>query len=127
MIEVTAGIINKNKKVLIARRAPHKHLGGYWEFPGGKIEKNETPENCLTRELFEELGIKVHVDAFFMQNEHDYGEKQILLKAFFCTYLEGEIQLNDHDCIEWIDIRDFEKYNFAPADIPFIKTLIKTL
>lgn len=123
MINVSAGIIRKGNKTLIARRSPNKHLEGFWEFPGGKIEEGESPEDCLQRELQEELGITVKVGSFFMENIHQYGEKQILLKAFFCEIVSGEIILNDHDKIEWIEGNEFDTYKFAPADIPFINAL----
>ncbi len=123
MIIVTAGIIRKGSKILIARRSPKKHLAGFWEFPGGKIEEDETLEECLSRELKEELGITVNVGEFFMENSHKYGENEILLKAFFCEYVLGDIVLNDHDKINWVEIIELENYQFAPADIPFIKAL----
>jgi 8-oxo-dGTP diphosphatase len=123
MILVTAAIINKGSKILIARRSPKKHMGGYWEFPGGKIEDGETPEVCLKRELEEELGIIVKVGDFFMENEHNYGEKRILLKAYFCELISGNIILNDHDQIEWVEKSEFHNYDFAPADVPFLNAL----
>ena len=123
MTIVTAAIIRKGSRVLIARRSPSKHLAGLWEFPGGKIEECETPEECLNRELKEELGITVNIDGFFMENVHQYGENTILLKAYNCNYISGEILLNDHDRIEWVEIMELENYQFAPADIPFIKAL----
>jgi 8-oxo-dGTP diphosphatase len=122
-IEVTAAIVKKGSKILIARRSPKKHLAGFWEFPGGKIEKGETPEACLKRELEEELGIIVHVGPFFMENTHQYEQKIILLKAYRCELISGEITLNDHDQIQWVEATEFSNYEFAPADIPFIKAL----
>jgi 8-oxo-dGTP diphosphatase len=123
MIPVAAAIIQKDHKILIARRAPYKHLAGFWEFPGGKIEEHETPELCLERELREELGIDVEVGDFFMDNPHNYGEKVVLLKAFFCKIINGTPMLNDHDAIRWITIDEFTDYQFAPADIPIIEAL----
>ena len=120
---VTAAIIIRGSKILIARRAPDKHLAGFWEFPGGKIEKDETPEECLKREIEEELGIIVNVDKFFMENEHDYKEKTIFLKAYFCKLISGKIILKDHDQYEWIKKTELNKYIFAPADIPFVTAL----
>lgn len=120
---VTAAIIKKDDKFLIARRSPNKHLAGFWEFPGGKIEDGETPENCLKRELQEELNIQVTIKGFFMENEHHYGDRIIVLKAYLCELLTGEITLKDHDQFAWIDLDEFNNYNFAPADIPFIKAL----
>lgn len=124
MLIVTAAIIKKDNKILIARRAAHKHLGGLWELPGGKIEDGESAEVCLKRELKEELGINANVQEFFMENSYDYGERQILLKAFYCELLSGEIVLKDHDQIAWVEKSNFDKYKFAPADIPIINSLI---
>jgi 8-oxo-dGTP diphosphatase len=123
MLTVTAAIILKESKILIARRAPPKHLAGFWELPGGTMELGETAEECLKRELFEEMGVKVKVEKFFMENFHNYGERQILLKAFYCELLSGEIILKDHDQIAWVEKSDYNKYNFAPADIPIINSL----
>jgi 8-oxo-dGTP diphosphatase len=124
MILVTAAIIFNKSKILIARRANNKHLAGFWEFPGGKVEEGESAEECLKREIGEELGINVKVGAFFMENHHHYGEKHILLKAYFCDLISGNIVLNDHDQIEWVEKANLHKYDFAPADIPFVESLI---
>lgn len=121
--QVTAAIIRKGAKILIARRSPNKDLGGYWEFPGGKIEEGETPQECIKRELQEELGIIVTVGAFFMENEHHYENKIIQLQAYECEHISGNMILNDHDQIEWVDTSEFIKFEFAPADIPFLKAL----
>jgi 8-oxo-dGTP diphosphatase len=127
MILVTAAIIQKDEKILIARRSSHKHMGGMWELPGGKIEEQETPELCLQRELREELGIEVEVGEFFMDNQHNYGDKVVLLKAFFCELINGTPMLHDHDEIKWIEKEDFTDYQFAPADIPIMLALEKRL
>ena len=82
MISVTAAIIIEADKILIARRANGKHLSGYWEFPGGKLDDGETEKECLTREIKEELDIHIEVTDFFMENLHHYAEKTVLLKAF---------------------------------------------
>lgn len=121
--QVTAAIIRKGTKILIARRSPNKHLGSFWEFPGGKIEEGETAQECLKRELEEELGIIVRVGKFFMENEHHYEDKIILLKAYECEHISGIIVFNDHDQIEWVEKSEFVNFRFAPADIPFIKAL----
>jgi 8-oxo-dGTP diphosphatase len=99
-------------------------LAGLWEFPGGKLENGETEQECLRRELEEELGIKVKVGEFFMENNHDYGTKSILLKAYFCDLFSGNITLNDHDMIAWVTKKELQNYEFAPADVPFIKALL---
>lgn len=122
-IQVTAAIIQKDQKIFIARRSANKHLAGYWEFPGGKIENGETDEECLSRELKEELSIVVNVQDFFMENKHDYGQKEIILKAYFCEFISGEIILTDHDQYAWVDRSELESFEFAPADVPFIKAI----
>lgn len=120
---VTAAIIKKDDKILIARRGQDKHLAGMWEFPGGKIEIGEIPEDCLKREIQEELGIVINVGDFFMQNDHLYGDRLIKLYSYFCQHISGEIKLNDHDMFEWVNRSQLLQYNFAPADIPFIHKL----
>lgn len=123
-ITVIAGLIFKERRVLLARRSPDKHLAGYWEFPGGKVEKNEKEEDCLRRELMEELGINVSVINFFMLNHHQYKEKNITLKSYFCKVEEPEnFCLNDHDKIEWVKVENLLDYQLAPADIPIAKAL----
>ena len=123
MLQVTAGIIKQNEKILIGRRKPGKHLAGFWEFPGGKLEENETPEDCLRREILEELGINIKVLSHFMDSIFHYPEKSICLMAYYCEFIEGEIILTDHDKAEWIALNEFGKYEFAPADKPIVAAL----
>ena len=92
-IKVAAGVITDNDKVLITRRAPEENLAGGWEFPGGKIEVNETPEDCLARELKEELNIDVSIGKFCAEVTHDYGNMNINLIAYYCTIIDGTIPL----------------------------------
>jgi len=122
-ILVAAGIIHNKGKFLIAKRATHKHLGGFWEFPGGKIEENETPHSCLLRELNEELKIKVKIVRYLGENLHDYGNFTILLKAILCEFIEGEFTLIDHDEIKWVTAHQISDYTMSPADIPFLNFL----
>lgn len=125
MIHVAAAVIYRDSMILIARRAPGKHLAGYWEFPGGKIEPRETPEDCLIREIQEELNILISVDSFIQDNLHDYGDKRVLLKAYRCTYLSGDLFLIDHDEFQWILPDQLSQYRLAPADIPVVTTINK--
>jgi 8-oxo-dGTP diphosphatase len=122
-IRVVAAIIKREEKYLITRRAPSKHLAGFWEFPGGKIEEGETAEECLIREVKEELDIVIRVNSFFMENEHSYPSKSIILFAFLCEMEEGQISLKDHDSFVWADKSQLAGFNFAPADIPFVEKL----
>ncbi|MBM7614948.1 (deoxy)nucleoside triphosphate pyrophosphohydrolase [Alkaliphilus hydrothermalis] len=125
MIDVVAAILKQGDKILIARRKEGKSLGGYWEFPGGKIEEGESPEKSLIRELKEEMMIDIKVTEPFGENIHDYGDKKIRLIAFWGEIDSGEIVLKDHDCIEWVFPKDLHQYNFSPADVSFVEQLMK--
>lgn len=109
--------------MLAARRALHKHMGGYWEFPGGKVEFGETPQACLARELSEELGIDARIGEHFASNQYDYGDKKIVLIAYFCEWISGELTLVDHDEALWCEVSDLMTLKWAPADIPIVKAL----
>jgi mutator protein MutT len=122
-IDVTAAIIEKDGKILIAQRKKGKHLEGKWEFPGGKVESGETPEECLKRELLEEFGIEVEIRDLIGNSEFDYGDKHIRLLGYRAQHLSGEFQLHDHDDMKWIRLEEFAHYDFAPADLPLIDTL----
>ena len=121
MIVVTAAIIEKDGLVLTARRGKGKHLEGYWEFPGGKLECDESPEQCLERELKEEFNVVVAVGPFFHENTHQYDEKTIRLLAYQVTHISGDFKLNDHDEILWLAPEDLGTVTWAPADIPLVK------
>jgi len=121
MIEVTAAIIINKDKILIARRKVGKHLAGHWEFPGGKIEKGETPEECLKRELYEEFSINAKIDSYVGESIYDYSDKIIKLIGYTAQIISGEFKLIDHDKIEWVSLDEILKFMMAPADIPLIK------
>ena len=122
-IDVTAAIIEDKGKFLIAKRAKGKHLEGKWEFPGGKIEANETPQICLQRELKEEFGIDADILDFLGKSIFNYGDRNIKLLGYRAKYIAGEFQLNAHDEIKWITADEFDKYDFAEADLPLIAKL----
>lgn len=124
-IRVTAGVIKDNDKVLLTRRAPKENFAGGWEFPGGKIEINETPQACLARELKEELNIDVSVGKLCTEVAHDYGNMNINLIAYYCTIINGEIQISVHDKYKWVNINDLLKYDLLPADIPIAKKVME--
>lgn len=123
MIDVVCGIIFKDDLVLLARRKKGKTLEGFWEFPGGKLEKNETEASALKRELKEELGLEIYDIEFIDVNEHSYDTFKIRLIAYRCKAFSSPIRLTDHDKFEWVDKKDLSKYKIAAADKPFIKMI----
>ena len=120
---VTAAIIVKDEKIFAARRAANKHLAGYWEFPGGKLEINESPEQCLARELHEEFGLKVSIGDFFMESTHAYDEKLVRLLAYWVPFIGTIDKMNDHDETRWMDPHSLQTLNWAPADRPIVAAL----
>lgn len=122
-LHVAAGLVWKKGKVLIAKRPKGSHLEGFWEFPGGKQEDGEGLEDCLERELMEELGLKVRADEALMTVDHDYGSKMISLHVFSCIPLAGEpkpIQCQD---VRWVDPAGLKEFSFPPPDREVITSL----
>lgn len=124
MISVTCAIIERDGKILIARRGEGQKLAGKWEFPGGKVEDGESPEECLKRELVEEFGIQVKVEEFITSNKHHYDHISIELLAFHTKYISGTFTLTDHDEIKWVQPADLLDYDLAEADIPIAREVI---
>lgn len=121
---VTAAILAKDGRVLIARRGAGDSLAYKWEFPGGKIEGNESPEECLRRELSEEFKIEVEVGAYFGDSVYHYDQGAIRLLAYHTRWLSGELQPVVHDEFRWVAPENLEGFDFAPADIPLVQRLI---
>lgn len=123
---VTAGLIrNGNGELLIAKRPDNKLLGGLWEFPGGKQENGETLQECLKRELHEELGIQIEVGAFFVKVNHAYTHFKITLHLFECLYLPEGGQPQALQCADWrwVTETDLSRYAFSAADRQVIDAL----
>lgn len=126
-IEVTAAVIKKGDTVLITQRSfDDVDLPGLWEFPGGKIEVGETAESCLKRELKEELGIDVTVGRELDVIEYQYPDKLVRLLFYEVEYTGGEIILNAHADAVWVHVKKLLEYEFAPADITFVKKLVRS-
>lgn len=123
MKEVTAAIITKDNLILIAQRGKNEKLSGMWEFPGGKIEARETPQQCLKREIQEELNIEIEVGKFFGESDYTYPNGEIKLLAYFAIIVKGDIKLSVHDEVKWISVNEFDNFEFAPADIPLVEKL----
>ena len=117
MIQVVAGIIkDKENKIFIAQRNLKKSQGGLWEFPGGKIEVNESREHALIRELQEELEITVEVNKYVGEKTFEYPDKSINLIAFECKIISGEVKLEEHEDSKWVRIEELKNFKFSPAD-----------
>ncbi|TWH51832.1 (deoxy)nucleoside triphosphate pyrophosphohydrolase [Sporomusa sp. KB1] len=123
MKEVVAGLIKKNNKLLITRRTFPPELNGKWEFPGGKIEKNETPQQGLEREIFEELSMRVCAREHFMSVRHQHSRGPINLLFYWAEWVEGDAVLTDHDMFAWVDIHELNQYDLAPADAAVAQSL----
>lgn len=119
-LQVSVAILVRDQKIFVARRSPGRHLAGYWEFPGGKIEVNESAKQCLKRELAEELAISVTVGPFLVATKHHYDSKVVELHAFWVTDFSGDIQLKDHDAMTWLSVNELDKLQWAPADVPIV-------
>jgi len=126
-IDVAAAVFRENDTILVARRAKGQHLEYKWEFPGGKIEKDETPEQCLQRELKEEFGVSVEVGEYVGESVFRYPDKDIRLLVYQVQLLSGEMSLNVHDEINWVQIQDLLLVDLAEADIPIASILQKQL
>lgn len=128
MIDVVAGLIIDSAGQLLACRRPEgKHLGGKWEFPGGKVEPGESPENALTRELQEELEIIITVDRPLNPVTHDYGRGPIKLIPFLCTISKGEPQPHEHSELRWCPPSELPRLDWAAADLPILAEFLSSL
>lgn len=122
-LQVAAAVIQDGDKIMIARRSPDKHLGGLWEFPGGKIEEGEKPEETLVRELQEEFGALTEIGDYIMTVNHTYPTVTIDLHTFFAKIVGGEFRLIDHDQVAYVKVDELQNYQLAPADIPIMQKL----
>lgn len=124
-IQVTAAIIERDGKILIAKRGKDDPLKDKWEFPGGKVEPDETPEECLQRELEEELGVVTEIGEFIFSRKHEYSHIAIDLLVYRAHHVSGQFAALDHAEIKWVAPRDLGKYDFPEADAPIVEMLMK--
>ena len=123
VILVTAGLVFHRGKLLITRRPAGTHLAGMWEFPGGKQDPGETLEECLARELREELGIEVEVHELLEECVHRYPEKTVKLHFFRCTLKQGEPRAIECAELAWVTADELDQYAFPPPDHTLLESL----
>ncbi len=122
-IIVTAAVIENDGKILIGKRKGGIDVEGKWEFPGGKVESGETPEECLKRELFEEFGIETRIGELLCTSSYTYSHGTVILLTYRAYHVSGEFNPTDHDDIRWVAPHELDSFEFAPADIPILKRI----
>ena len=123
MMEVAAAVIEYDGRILIARRKPGGRFGGLWEFPGGKVEAGERPEDALVREIAEELGLQIAVGVSLGVFPYRAGDFAVELYAFRASVLAGKVRLDDHDRLLWARPEEFDPLGFSPADLPIVQAV----
>lgn len=121
-LPVIAAIIRQDDQVLLCQRKEGA-LAGKWEFPGGKIENGETPEECLVREIEEELGIAINVENIYQAVHTHYDHGDFLVIGYLARHVEGEISLRVHSAYAWVDVGRLDDYDLAEANIPIAQSL----
>jgi 8-oxo-dGTP diphosphatase/A/G-specific adenine glycosylase len=109
--------------ILIDRRLAKGLLGGFWEFPGGKIEGNETVQECIKREVLEEIGIEIAVDSHLITIDHTYSHFRVNLQVYNCRYLSGQARAIECEEIRWVTIEELDNYTFPAANQEIIRAL----
>ncbi len=125
-IEVVAGVIRDGEKIFATQRGYGDCKDG-WEFPGGKMEPGETPQQALARELREELAVEVDVDEFICTVDYDYPKFHLTMHCFYCTVISGELKLLEHEAARWLDASQLRDVDWLPADIEVVKAIEKAL
>lgn len=122
-IEVVAAVIKQGDKYFCAQRQDKGELAKKWEFPGGKIEKNETKEAALIREIKEELNSTIKVLDFLITVEHHYKSFDLTMHVFMCEVTQGSLEISEHLDSKWLLKSEMSNYDFAAADLPIIDIL----
>jgi 8-oxo-dGTP diphosphatase len=120
LIEVVGAVIVHDGLVLCAQRGPHGALAGLWEFPGGKVEPDETAQGALEREIAEELGCVVEVGDEVTTTSHEYDFGVVTLTTFWCRLVEGTPDPTEHARIRWLAPAELDSLSWAPADLPAV-------
>lgn len=121
---IGVGVIwNNQQQILIDRRRPGGTLGGLWEFPGGKLEPGETVEECIKREILEELGIEIEVGKHLMTIEHDYTHLRVTLRVYHCCHISGVPQALECEEVCWVTLDEINSFQFPAANKHIITAL----
>ena len=125
IINVVAAAIEKDGKIFCAQRPEGKSLGGYWEFPGGKLKEGESPEEALIREIYEELNSKIEIISFVNEASYDYDFGTVVMKTFHAKLVCGNLDLLEHQDSVWLEPSRLKTLNWAPVDRPAVELLSK--
>lgn len=121
-INVVAAIIIKDNKIFATQRGYGEFKDG-WEFPGGKVEQGEAPENAIVREIKEELDTVIEVKEYFDTVEYDYPNFHLSMKCYICTVVSGKLELLEHEAAKWLDKDSLDSVAWLPADLGFVDKL----
>ena len=122
-IVVSLALINDADEILLSKRPKNKHLAGFWEFPGGKVEEGESFEIALKREIEEELNIEINIKNKLGEENYQDDKINVKLHYFICSHANGEIILSEHEDSAWVTKNEFKNYNFAEGDSDIINLL----
>jgi ADP-ribose pyrophosphatase len=125
MLNVAAAVIKQENRILICQRARDDDFGLKWEFPGGKLEAGETPEQCIVREITEELGLDIRVIGILAVTRHNDGEQDVHFTFYEAEIVSGTIKLNVHETAVWAPLNTLDEYDFLKADRPVVNLLLE--
>ena len=125
-INVVAALIRDGKRVFATARG-YGNYKGWWEFPGGKVEPGESPEDALTREIREELDSEISVDEYIRTIEHDYPEFHLSMRCYWCSLISGDLVLKEAEDAKWLDVDSIDSVKWLPADITLIDEIKKRM
>lgn len=124
-IEVVAAIIFDEQGRIFATQRGYGEWKDWWEFPGGKMESGETPEEALVREIREELSTEISVDKFLCTVEYDYPKFHLTMHCYLCSLVTEALQLNEHEAARWLTMDELDSVKWLPADVKVVEALVQ--